>query len=983
MRPLTSILRALVLTSLVVLPGCLGPAGEKGSSCTVADNGDGTVTVSCTDGTRVVLNQGSNGQPGAPGDAGTSCTIESRTDGGRALVCTDGTMLDLPTGQTCTIAPIDGGRLLTCSDGTTIPIINGQPGTNGTNGTTDLRDAFRVGNFHGTTVLEAEEFAATGRFLADMTITAASADPSGVVTVDFRVTNPRSNNAPLATLTRVQANIAKLLPASGGEAFNRWVPYLWRIQTVAAVDGGDWPAAPGTRAFQPNRESNGTLTNNGDGTYRYVFATNISNIALDGGPTTTYERNRLHRVSIMTGGSAGPTADAWFDFVPDGTTVVTDSRRMIDTANCRTCHGDEFRAHGGDRLTVEVCATCHVPGAIDPHGGESIDLAPMIHKIHAGAELQSISGADGIVWDNPSTPVNEAADNGRYAIWGNGNTKHEWWKAEFPAVIQNCTKCHNDKPNPGTLPELANWRTVPSRNACGSCHDLVNFTTGTNHPAGPQLNDTNCAVCHPPTGAFVPPVVFPVATSHDWTDDDARNVPEFDIQLTVNTPARGYFIAGEAPIVTIVVSENGTPIDHTTFLQELDAQEGCLATGCPPRDGRFSASAFFVHGPRNNRNPVLTSAARVKVLALNQPTFNLQGLTGTLNLVVDNGQDIRRPNDTSSTILRGTINVATTGATFANPAAVTPQEIITWLNGTAAFRARAIAYVDEQTGRLAVRSRNLGNFYAMQVLNTPLGAAIFNDFAVKNMSGYYPSNTVARQWNLDGGAPTALNDPKVSWTTGSISYQLDAVDDLTPGTYIASVEFKDRGALSTSNYKTPSVAKVQFQVKQLAEELPAARNCNTCHGSPETGKGLVFDFYRHYKVLADDKAVDQCGACHDKQNSNVTGAFGGALAISRRVHAVHAGATLNYPLLTVGYSNGDPVPGRNWDISFTQNLRNCQVCHPDTTSSGTWKNKPARLPCGGCHDSDAAQAHMTVMTSDPTPASPFSGDESESCQTCH
>ena len=144
----------------------------------------------------------------------------------------------------------------------------------------------------------------------------------------------------------------------------------------------------------------------------------------------------------------------------------------------------------------------------------------------------------------------------------------------------------------------------------------------------------------------------------------------------------------------------------------------------------------------------------------------------------------------------------------------------------------------------------------------------------------------------------------------------------------------------------------------------------------------MFDFYRHYKIL-DGTAVDQCGACHDYQNGNVTGAWGGAAAITKRVHAVHAGATLNFPLLTVGYINGDPVPGRNWDITFPEDLRNCQVCHPGGTSSGSWKTKPARLPCAGCHDSDAATAHMTIMTVDPTPANPYSGDEVESCKTCH
>ena len=99
---------------------------------------------------------------------------------------------------------------------------------------------------------------------------------------------------------------------------------------------------------------------------------------------------------------------------------------------------------------------------------------------------------------------------------------------------------------------------------------------------------------------------------------------------------------------------------------------------------------------------------------------------------------------------------------------------------------------------------------------------------------------------------------------------------------------------------------------------------------------------------------------------------------------MHAAATeLNFPLATVGYANGDPVPGRNWNLPFPQDLRTCESCHPAGTTSGTWQTMAARLPCGGCHDSDAAASHMRLQTYDPTPTNPWSGDEVESCTVCH
>ena len=245
------------------------------------------------------------------------------------------------------------------------------------------------------------------------------------------------------------------------------------------------------------------------------------------------------------------------------------------------------------------------------------------------------------------------------------------------------------------------------------------------------------------------------------------------------------------------------------------------------------------------------------------------------------------------------------------------------------------------------------------------------------VGGYYARNDLAIK--------TSNNDPKAAWTSDSITYTLDAVDDLRPGTYIASVEIADAGRNDDTDYRTPAVAKTIFQVKQEEEELAPAGNCGSCHQGPE-GTGYVLDYPRHNKIF-DNTAIDQCGGCHDYQSQSETGDWGGARTINKRVHAVHNGANLTYPNLTVDHS--DVIDGRNWEINFPQDIRNCETCHPATAApgsiatSGSWKTKAARNPCSGCHDTDAASAHLKLMTFDPTPTNPWSGDEEESCQVCH
>ena len=106
-------------------------------------------------------------------------------------------------------------------------------------------------------------------------------------------------------------------------------------------------------------------------------------------------------------------------------------------------------------------------------------MAVMIHKIHAGRELASSAGPDGQFYDNPNTVADETADNYSAYAYTVGSLSATWRTAAFPAVLANCQACHT-----GSGVNVDNWKTVPSRAACGSCHDTINWTTGANHAGG-------------------------------------------------------------------------------------------------------------------------------------------------------------------------------------------------------------------------------------------------------------------------------------------------------------------------------------------------------------------------------------------------------------------------------------------------------------------------------------------------------------------
>ena len=102
-----------IATALLLVAGCVACTGDKGdtgpegqagtegqpgspgadgTSCTVEDNGDGTKTISCTDGMKVIVSDGS------PGTDGTSCAVADNGDGTSTITCEDGTTVTVSDG---------------------------------------------------------------------------------------------------------------------------------------------------------------------------------------------------------------------------------------------------------------------------------------------------------------------------------------------------------------------------------------------------------------------------------------------------------------------------------------------------------------------------------------------------------------------------------------------------------------------------------------------------------------------------------------------------------------------------------------------------------------------------------------------------------------------------------------------------------------------------------------------------------------------
>jgi OmcA/MtrC family decaheme c-type cytochrome len=228
---------------------------------------------------------------------------------------------------------------------------------------------------------------------------------------------------------------------------------------------------------QAGADSGGISTPAAHGQYQYTFHTRAPS-SID--PTATHTIGIYGSRNLTIFNLGTNYASATFNFVPNGA-AITRTHDVIKTTSCNACH-DQLSAHGGSRRGIELCVLCHTPQTSDPNTGATMDAKVLFHKIHMGENLPSVQAG---------TPYIPAI---------NQFGKFDFSKVAYPADPgdpRRCETCHSQ--TTGAAHATA-YLTNPTRVACGSCHDDVNFANGDNHPGGPQLDDTLCATCHIPQG---------------------------------------------------------------------------------------------------------------------------------------------------------------------------------------------------------------------------------------------------------------------------------------------------------------------------------------------------------------------------------------------------------------------------------------------------------------------------------------------------
>lgn len=358
-------------------------------------------------------------------------------------------------------------------------------------------------------------------------IVTAGIATDGTVTVDYTVTDPGGVALDLAGIQSPGIVAPSFVLAYIPKGQTQYVTYATRNRT--SFDGKNSVTVAAA-------DSGGSSKQVNPGEYLYTFGNKVP---------STWDPTATHRVGVygnrnLTQFDMGTFyADATYDFVPGGGKPA--ARDIVRTDACNKCH-DQLAHHGGNRRSVQLCVMCHTPQSTDANSNNTADFKVMIHKIHAGSSLPSVKAGTPYTMGSNSTGTGPESD---------------WSTVVFPADVRRCEACHDQKSGAA---QANAYYTTPTRAACGSCHDNLNFATGANHVAGPQIDDNQCANCHVPQGELE----FDASIKGAHTipvDSSARPGLVVDIQKVDNGGA------GQKPMVTFSVrdfSGNAVPMSALT-----------------------------------------------------------------------------------------------------------------------------------------------------------------------------------------------------------------------------------------------------------------------------------------------------------------------------------------------------------------------------------------------------------------------------------
>ncbi|WNC69018.1 OmcA/MtrC family decaheme c-type cytochrome [Thalassotalea nanhaiensis] len=428
-----------------------------------------------------------------------------------------------------------------------------------------------------------------GNFITSATI------ESGKLTVQFQLFEVDSQPVTTVTAEDVQFTVAKLMIGPEGNLTGNWQSYLNKIEYPGVGTGTEAKLQATTE-----KATTGSFVNFNNGVYQYTFSqpletsnqTLLQQAELEG-LNLNYQDNFTHRVGVQIANLNEPV-NVTFDWNPSSGKTQYDglfSQHIVATENCNACHG-ELAMHGGGRVEVDYCVTCHNPGSTDANSGNTVNFKNMIHKIHRGKDLPSVQAG------------------GSYQIYGYQDSLHDYSAVTFPNDILECGQCHAGGATAisgVTVTQSGdNWREVVTMQACGSCHDDLIFSE---HMGG-QTDNTNCRSCHQNSA-----IAGSIEDKHKNLINEAKSLFAANI-LNISQTAPGEF-----PLIQFSISN---PEDNDALYDILTDEEFTNDLSSLAVDIAWSTADYTNIGNQGDNASAVQVNALTEATAVGDGSFTVQ-----------------------------------------------------------------------------------------------------------------------------------------------------------------------------------------------------------------------------------------------------------------------------------------------------------------------------------------------------------------------
>ncbi|MEI6207107.1 MAG: OmcA/MtrC family decaheme c-type cytochrome, partial [Desulfuromonadales bacterium] len=630
------------------------------------------------------------------------------------------------------------------------------------------------------------------------------------------------------------------------------------------------------------------VVDKGDGTYTVTFGANIK-----ANTKVPYDASLVHRIgitvrSVAVPGVVGKTPGAYagpinqttgavmaqflntngaalvYDFIPatgaaykDATSGSAFARDIVTIAACNQCHykiefggalGNNTSGHMGSRPDTKICVMCHTNqlAAIATNtigAGATVgtgNFTNFIHQIHMGEELpvaitattQALSGA---------IPASEV---------------------RYPQDIRNCTFCHQGA-------DVDHWMSKPTRNACGSCHDNVNFATGVNHGiGGAKADDKACATCHDANG--ISGYHLPI---------DVPN-PLSALQVYAGAPYNGVFSAYSAAYQANGRVAPGSPNSNTNASYVAAASLSRLPAGA-------KAISYVINSVSRNasKQPVMEFKFQIA-------TADATGKLGTPVDVIFNKSDGKNE------MITGFVGSPSIYWAFAVPqdGITAPVDYNTTVSDYLKRVWDGTVVAKQGAAKAATLTGPVNGYYTI----TMTGVTI-PDSAVMLIGGI----------GYTYGIGSAMTRPTSSGTTGPYVPFVTTTQPLTQ-IDLAAYPYKlvPSAGIGTGGLSVPPNNVTKVATGYTGRRVITDNNkCNACHGR----LGVKPTFHAGQRNDA-----PTCTFCHLAGATN----SGWPININFDVHAIH-GAAKRVNKFSWEVSAG----AKYWTVGYPGVLKNCEQCH--------------------------------------------------------